>query len=82
MGCLRALREAAGEGAQVLLCTDLWKAPARLKAAYDDSEGAGPLRRRGSQQGPARVADLGMHMKVFTSRLPPAGLRCCPWLQV
>lgn len=39
VGLLSALRAAAGERCQLLLCTDLWKDPDTLRAAYDDSQG-------------------------------------------
>ena len=36
---LADMRRVAGDRASLLLCTDLWKDPAVLHAAYDDSEG-------------------------------------------
>lgn len=38
---LCALRRAAGERCQLLLCCDLWKSPEVLRRAYDDSQGGG-----------------------------------------
>ena len=46
--CLAALRRAAGPSSSLLLGADLWKAPARLHAAYDD---AGGVTRRFIQNG-------------------------------
>lgn len=42
---LGALRAAAGERSQLLLCTDMWKEEGALLAAYNDPQGAGPLER-------------------------------------